>query len=161
MAFKPSARKPKRRQQEEAGLSLTSMMDMMTIILLFLIQQFNTEGNLATQSEDLTLPEALATSKANQALNIAITHDHILVDNRVVATVAEVQAAKGYDVPQLHAVLDNRATRLMKLNEKLFTGEVLIQGDKTTPYSVLTKVIYTAGASGYNKIRLLTVKKGE
>jgi len=50
MAFKPSKSK-KHDTKIEGTLNMNSMMDMMTIILLFLLKSYSTTGALAAQSE--------------------------------------------------------------------------------------------------------------
>ena len=45
-----------RRPSEPAGLNITSMMDMMTIILVFLLKSYSTQDISIAPSEDLELP---------------------------------------------------------------------------------------------------------
>ena len=45
-----------RKYSEDVPFSLTSMMDMMTIILVFMIKNMDAEGQLLTQAENLILP---------------------------------------------------------------------------------------------------------
>jgi len=49
MAFSPT--KAKRERKEVPMIPLTSLVDAMTIILLFLLQQFNADGALVTAAE--------------------------------------------------------------------------------------------------------------
>ena len=43
---------------------------------------------------------------------------------------------------------------------KEFTHQVIIQGDRTIPFEILIKVMYTCSQSEFYKMRLLTIKKG-
>ena len=78
MAFKPSKSK-KHNTQLQGTLNMNSMMDMMTIILLFLLKSYSTTGALATQSESLKLPVSDRTLKPKKELNVSIATDVILV----------------------------------------------------------------------------------
>ena len=63
-----------RKFSEDVPFSLTSMMDMMTIILVFMIKNLDAEGQLLTQAENLILP--VSTSKVQPkevALSWSIT----------------------------------------------------------------------------------------
>jgi hypothetical protein len=53
MAFKPSTKRKKRNM--EGGLNMNSMMDMVTIILLFLLKSYSTSGALKTNADDMKL----------------------------------------------------------------------------------------------------------
>ena len=58
MANPRAARQARRRRNpEDVKLNITSMMDMFTIILVFLLKNFSTEGNL-TPADNLTLPKS-------------------------------------------------------------------------------------------------------
>ena len=59
-----------RKFSEDVPFSLTSMMDMMTIILVFMIKNLDAEGQLLTQAENLILP--VSTSKV-QPKEVALT----------------------------------------------------------------------------------------
>ena len=79
MAFKPSASK-KHNTLQSGTLNMNSMMDMMTIILLFLLKSYSTEGALASQSESLALPVSSRTQKPKKEVNVSIASDVILVN---------------------------------------------------------------------------------
>jgi biopolymer transport protein ExbD len=158
MAFKPSKSK-KHNTQLQGTLNMNSMMDMMTIILLFLLKSYSTSGALATQSESLKLPESMRTTKPKKELNVAVAKDVILVNEQPVMTTAEVPPNEIL-IPQLSSKLQEYAQREKELEievGKEFTHEVIIQGDQTITYELLFRVMYTCGQSEFNKMRLLTV----
>jgi hypothetical protein len=62
-------------------LNLTAMMDMMTIILVFLLKNYATEPENVTLSDRLQPPKSITDLKMEAALPITITKDAILVDN--------------------------------------------------------------------------------
>ena len=80
MAFAPS-RSKKHDTKKEGELNMNSMMDMMTIILLFLLKSFSTDGALVAPSQDLTLPTSFQTEKPKKELNVAISQDAIIVND--------------------------------------------------------------------------------
>ena len=56
MAFIPSRIKKHDTNPGKVRVNLTSMMDMFTIILVFLLKTYSTEGMLIHPSDSLTLP---------------------------------------------------------------------------------------------------------
>jgi biopolymer transport protein ExbD len=158
MAFKPSKSK-KHNTQLQGTLNMNSMMDMMTIILLFLLKSYSTSGALATQSESLKLPESMRTTKPKKELNVAVAKDVILVNEQPVLTTAEIPPDEIL-IPQLESKLREYAQIEKDLEievGKEFTHEVIIQGDQSITYELLFRVMYTCGQSEFNKMRLLTV----
>src|SRR3954468_2391666 len=68
-----------------AELNLTSMVDMLTILVVFLLQTFSASGELLTVSKNITLPEALNFRDLEQAPIIAVSKDSVTLDGRMVA----------------------------------------------------------------------------
>jgi biopolymer transport protein ExbD len=161
MAFAPS-RSKKHDTNPKGELNMNSMMDMMTIILLFLLKSFSTDGVLATQSEDLTLPTSERAEKPKKELNVAISQDAIIVNDIPIIPVSALLPDEMM-IPELNAKLAEYADQEKQLEldvGKEFTHEVIIQGDRAIPFDVLIKVMYTCSQSEFYKMRLLTIKKG-
>lgn len=165
MAFAPS--KGKKHRFSSGGVSLTSLMDAMTIILLFLLNQFSAEGALVTEAEGLRLPESINLDKPKKTATIAVSKLGLLFNDDYVSAPEEylgpVDPETGFMIKKLFDVLDARAQELIDLGdgpdgEPLFTGEILIQGDKGLDYTSFIKVVYTASQAGFTKIKLITVE---
>ncbi len=160
MAFIPSrAKKHKTFHKEE--LNLTSMMDAMTIILLFLLKTFSTQGQIISPAKDLKLPYSLSTTHPTKELTVAVTQQNILVSDVRIMPLAEVDPTSNLIQP-LFTELQRRA-REAKQNETVygipFTHEVIIEADENIPFDLLVKVLYTCGQSEYNKLRLLAIRE--
>ncbi len=159
MAFIPSKSK-KHNTKQEGTLNMNSMMDMMTIILLFLLKSYSTTGALAAQSESLKLPVSIRETKPKKELNVAVAKDVIMINEQPVMAMADVPPNEIL-IPQLAQKLIEYANKEKQLEievGKEFTHEVIIQGDKSINYELLFRVMYTCGQSEFNKMRLLTVQ---
>lgn len=166
MAFVPSKIK-KHKSELEVGLNLTSMMDMFTIILVFLIKNYSTEGQLITPSDFLHLPYSNIQKAPEKGLDVIVSKQLIMVNNEPVVPMTDV-------VKNDPAVMDRGVIK--PLREKLlyfssqskkmevdygikFSGKVTIQGDKELPYSELVKVIRTCGLADYPNLRLVVYRQ--
>lgn len=161
MAFAPS-RSKKHDTRKEGELNMNSMMDMMTIILLFLLKSFSTDGALVAPSQDLTLPTSFQTERPKKELNVAISQDAIIVNDIPIVSLSSLHPDEMM-IPSLNLKLAEYAQKEKQLEldvGKEFTHQVIIQGDRTIPFDVLIKVMYTCSQSEFYKMRLLTVKKG-
>ena len=158
MAFHPSRRKKHNTDPGEARLQLTSMMDMFTIILVFLLKTFSTQGQLISPSQDLTLPSSHVQQPAEIGLDVTVSADWILVNGKPVEQTSELEQMEGYIIPKLQDEVLRYARESKKMEEMYgakFSGKVTIQGDKKLPYKYLLKVLATCGQSNYPNMRLV------
>jgi len=145
------------------SLRLTSMIDMFTILLVFLLKSFSTEGQIMTVAKDLRLPQSSAQRPPETASVIVVTPQWILLDGARIVETEKVLNSKGVLIKPLHS----RLTELRQLTEKIasiskgmeFTGNIAIQGDREIPFEVLKKIMYTCGSVGFNNMLLAVTKR--
>lgn len=145
-------------------LRLTSMIDMFTILLVFLLKSFSVEGEIVSVARDLHLPESTATTPPRSTPMLVITQDWIILDGNPVAKVSQVLDEEGNIVQPLR----NGLQKVRRFTESLasvdagvqFTGEITIQGDRTIPFKLLKKIMVTCGVEGFNNM-LLAVNQQE
>ncbi|MBN2357580.1 biopolymer transporter ExbD [candidate division KSB1 bacterium] len=162
MAFIPSRRKKHATGPVRVSLNLTSMMDMFTIIIVFLIKTYSTEGQLIHPSKNLTLPSSTVETAPEVALDVVVSQEWIMVNDRPVIRVASLKEQRDLFIPELNATLLKYATEAKRIEEKYgikFTGKVTIQGDKKLPFGTLLKVMATCGRSEYPNMRLVVYQK--
>ncbi len=164
MAFIPSRIKKHNTDPGQIRLNLTSMMDMFTIILVFLLKTYSTEGQLIHPSNSLQLPKSTVERSPEVALDVVVSKDQILVNNKPVVSMQEVHALRGFLIPQLQRELQFYANEAKKMEQNFgikFSGKVTIQGDRRLPYGDLVKVMYTCGRADYPNMRLVVYRKEE
>ena len=162
MAFAPSKGKRHLRKEKEA-LSLTSMMDMMTIILLFLLKNISTSGALLKPSPYLELPVSIRDMEPRKEVSILVTREGILEDvdegkpiNKI-SDRAELEDPANTVIPSLEKFYEDHKEFSKKLGQR-FTGVTTIQCDKEISYDWLLKVINTCGQTEYSTIDFLIIK---
>jgi len=152
-----------RKQVKGFRPQLTSLVDVMTILLVYLLKSFSAEGEIITVSEDLMLPESSAKKRPELTVVITVNNRYILVDDENVADVDQVLASRDLVIPQLHQWLTRRrkATETIeKYHSKVaFSGDVTIQGDKRIRFQLLKKIMYTCGQVGYSNFSLAVQQK--
>ena len=171
MRFRKAMARKKRRDREAEGeikeLNITAMMDLMTIILVFLIKSFSASSITVTASEDVRLPLSSARSTPKDTVAITITAKSIMVGDKrkVELTNALVKPsdAQGKLIMPLDAALKFEVEKLKKIAERNpsapFNREVSIIGDKKVPYDLLSSVLYTAGQNELENFRLIILQK--
>lgn len=147
-----------------AYASMTSLMDMFTIILIFLLSTFSADTANISASKKFTLPESTATTPYKQRLSIQITTDEILVEGIVVTTVDQALKSKELLIPPLYKVLEDEAKKSIFIAESniemKLSREVIIQGEKTIPFRLIEKIMFTCGQIGYNNMSLAVISTG-
>lgn len=157
MAYIPSRIKKHDTNPGKRFLNLTSLMDMFTIILVFLLKSYSTEGGLIHPSENLTLPKSTVENVPETALDVIVSKETVVVNDEVVETVANVAQMPGLYVPKLGEKLKVYAERAKEAERQYgirFSGKVNVQADKDLEYGILMKVLATCGACEYGNLRL-------
>jgi biopolymer transport protein ExbD len=160
-------------QEDVSYLNITAMMDMMTILLVFQIMQFANETAAVQQSKELSLAASTTSTEMKESVPVTITTSAILVDGKKVVDVhaGSVDASQktsgattGMVIKPLLDALKERALLDKKIAELKGTvpeGAVTVIAHKTTPYRLLTEVLYTAGDAEYKMYRLIVTQKGK
>lgn len=151
-----------KRKGADSSLRLTSMIDMFTILLVFLLKNFSAEGQIISVSPDLKLPVSTAQKPPEVASIIAITENLVLLDGKPVVDAKNLMIGEQLIIPELYSELK----KIRSLNEKVgeisssiaFTGKISIQADRELPYIVIKKIMFTCGQVGFNDM-LLAVNK--
>ncbi|NUM80451.1 biopolymer transporter ExbD [bacterium] len=158
MAFKPSAAK-KNKRKEEGALNMNSMMDMLTIMLLFLLMSFSTEGSLATKAEGLQPPKIVTKNKPKKSLVVAVSAGHVFFNKDPIAEIDKVLAQKNsFIIEELAVKLDEEASKALDLEAKFgieFKRELIVYGDQQMPFNILLKVVVTCGRNQFSNLRLM------
>lgn len=166
------SRRRSRRHRALAGLvttgelRLTSMMDILTVLLLFLLKSFVVGGEDVIPPPGLELPKSTAQAPPPAALIVAIDDDAIMLSGERVATVHETVAQEGLLITslddRLQAVIAQRDEISRLQGSNLLEDEVVtIQGDREVEFRVLRKVLFTLHENGFQNVALAVVRTPE
>lgn len=146
-----------------AHLNLTPMMDIMTMLLVFLVKSF------ATEPENINInlvrpPESTVEKTMEAATKVTVTKQAVLVDDTEVLSLSQIQMGDGQQaaIPILRDALLERADHLKALENRggnPFDGRLLVVADETTPYAIITSVLVTAGESKFSEYKLVVMQK--
>jgi biopolymer transport protein ExbD len=146
-------------------LRLTPMIDMFTILLVFLLKSFSLEGEIISVAPDLRLPESTAKTKPKASPILLITPEWLVLDGEPVEKVSTVIAQPQNSIGNLRANLQRIRIFSENLGEldanMMFKGNITIQGDRSIPFLVLKKIMFTCGQEGFNTMLLAVNQKEE
>jgi biopolymer transport protein ExbD len=183
--YKMELRKAIRKNAAESEvnfLNIVAMLDMMTIILVFLLKGMASSSASIPQSKDMTLPTSIITTEpAQEGTSVIISKTQILVGEDphpiVLLPGRDSLAQSGIDakykrngpndlyiVPLANALQSARQTdKLIKQAKGIdaSSSEAIVIADNTTPYRLLIEVLFTLGQSEYAKYHLMVLSGGK
>lgn len=159
-----SSRRIKRmgRNRTKIGkMNLTSLMDIFTILVFFLLVNTGAVEVLDTPKE-ISLPESRVKSKPRETVVIFISPTEVLVQGKLVALVDDILKDKS-------SVLDPIAARLAQLKKNVIgistlavstSQEVTILADKSVPFIVIKTIMSTCTGEGFEVVSLAVTQQG-
>jgi len=141
-------------------MNLTSLMDVFTILVFFLLINSGSVEVLDSP-KDLSLPESRVETKPRETVVIFISPTEVLVQGKLVALVDEI-------IEDKTSVLDPIAARLAQIKESVIgvntqavatSQEVTILADKSVPFTVIKTIMSTCTSEGFENVSLAVTQK--
>jgi biopolymer transport protein ExbD len=145
-----------------ASLNLTSMVDFMSVIVIFLLMNFSADGDLSQNAADIVPPEASAAEELKRLPIIAISENEITLEGvRVESSRAVLAADDDYTLPRLAEALKREQDNFKAIRKgEEFKGEIIIQADEKIPYKLIRRVFGAAARAGYGNIAYMVRMAG-
>ena len=169
MAQEPTAKIRRTRRSDgllggRSPVLLTPLVDMFTILLIFLLMSYSTGGQLMYMAQHILMPESLSREQLEPAVEVAVATDRIYVDGEVIMDdLSEWYTDKKLLMPVLYENLKRKALKFKKMEEEVplfhFAGKITVQADRALPFHVLKKVLYTADRADFPRISLAVYQR--
>ena len=168
-------RRARRRARDSAGeikeLNITAMMDMMTILLVFLLKSYSASSLSINLSDALKLPTSTTQVQPQDNISVTISLSEVAVNDRRAVSAENGIIPAGYkeegraDAFYIGAIYDalkkevDKQKYIAQYNVKApFTGRVNIIADRRIPYRTLMEVLYTAGQAELGEYKFMVLK---
>ncbi len=167
----------RRKAREAAGeikeLNITAMMDMMTIILVFLLKSYSASAINVNMSKDLAIPVSSTQLSPQENITVTVAANELSVNDKVVLregmqggvvppTAKEGGKADAFYIGALYDGLKKEVDKqkyIAKYNRNApFSGRVNVVVDKRVPYRTLMEVLYTAGQAELGEYKFMVLK---
>ncbi len=141
-------------------MNLTSLMDVFTILVFFLLVNSGSV-ELLEAPKDVKLPESVVETKPRETVVISIGQEDVLVQGQIVARVNDILQGQPDTMAPLTA-------RLAELKESIVgpntlavaeTQEITILADKSVPFIVVRKIMSTCTDEGYENVSLAVIQR--
>jgi biopolymer transport protein ExbD len=153
-------RRMSRNRVKVAALNLTSLMDVFTILVFFLLVNSASTEVLETPKQ-LTLPASVVEEKPRETVVIFVSSTEVTVQGERVALVEDILAADGQNVAAIGERLSQVSGTIIGLSTRSVANsrEVTILADKSVPFNVVKKVMSTCTSQGFERISLAVIQK--
>ncbi len=164
-----------------AMLSLTAMVDMFTVLTIFLLQNYNATGAVIHIPEKVILPKASAVKELQPAHVVTITPDFILLDNNQVVEYIQVKDQKDWMIRPLYnlvrdalqkdeieyrktlkqtlkGVMNPEDKEVQSLKEEQLR-KITVQADKDIDFLTIKKVMFTITEAGSKEINFAVIQE--
>jgi biopolymer transport protein ExbD len=141
-------------------IPLTSLMDVFTTLVFFLVVNQGATEVLETPNQ-ITLPDSVAEDKPRETVVIFVSPEEVTVQGEPVARVADILASERRNIDPIALRLAELRDNVIGLNTQKVaeSQEVTILADKAVPFSVVKKVMSTCTSQGFAKISLAVMQK--
>jgi biopolymer transport protein ExbD len=162
-----------------AQLSLTAMVDMFTVLVIFLLQNYSATGEVIFIPKGVELPKAEKTKDLKPAVVVTISNKEILMDKTVVISFDVVKAQEDWMIAplkaqveqgikdakakfdakianQLRGVVDNGKNQIDPADTPW--NKITVQADKGIDFLTVKKVLYTVTEAGGGEINFAVNK---
>lgn len=150
-------RKAKRKKAMIAGLNLTAMVDMFSLLVIFLLQTFSTSPELVMVTKGVTLPAAVTGRELEDSPVLAISADEVYLDQKLIGKTGELLANPG----PLMAKLQEMRERWQKAHPtQKFNGVISLQADRDLPSTTVSMFMGMLPTQTYSTVQLAVISRG-
>lgn len=151
------------RRAGDLYINVTAMVDMMMVLVIFLVMNFNASGEMLFLSKDIKMPQAENGDEVTRVPIIAVSNKNQLYFEGVILTdLSNIDFNDpNWKIAELEEKLVNERQKFEAIGKRDIadpdedpTKTVNVQADNGTDFKILKRVLYTCEQAGYGQIRL-------
>jgi biopolymer transport protein ExbD len=152
-------RKPGHRGGLHGMTALIPMIDMLTILVVYLLVHA-ADYEILPNTRSIQIPQSMSETKPRETVTVLITKETIFVNGASLASVAELRARQDPVIEPLRRALRVEADkRMLKDRNDPTSHEVTVLADKDLPYRFLKTILSTCTAADYGKVSLAVLER--
>jgi biopolymer transport protein ExbD len=141
-------------------MNLTSLMDVFTILVFFLLVNSATTEVLETPKQ-IVLPASFVEQKPRETVVIFISANDVTVQGEAVTQTSEILVSPTQRIDPIATRLNELSASVIGISTRTVaqSQEVTILADRMVPFSVIKRVMSTCTGEGYSQISLAVLQK--
>jgi hypothetical protein len=167
---KKKARKAGRRGRpiEEAALTMTSLMDIVSIIVCYLLKTYGSDPVVIMPTAGQKIPMSAADAPIQDGVPVYVSKRAITFGNQTIVQLDEAGdvdpgALQGHLIGPLYDLMAEEADKSKQMsaskNEPEWIGRVILVGDEAMKFSTLVQLMYTAGKAEFREYSFCVIQR--
>lgn len=147
-------------------LDITSLLDILVILLVFLLRSYDSSGIVTNIPKDITLPKSESSTIKSTGVMVQVSQDKIWVEDKEIFS-RQSPEGKSYDhngkriLPLYNELvkIKKKIKRVEKSapNAEKFSAVVNLVVDKSIKYNYIKKLLYTCAEAGFRKYKFVVL----
>lgn len=156
-----------RRKKEVVDIDITSLLDILVILLVFLLRSYDSTGIILNIPKDIVIPVSKSSSINQNGVVVQVSPKIIWVDDKEVINTETSSNIYSPDkktiLPLFNALVlkKNEIQRVAKAtpNAQKFSGVVNLIVDKSIKYSYVKKLMNTCAKAGFQQYKFVVMSQ--
>ncbi|PRP91326.1 Biopolymer transport protein ExbD/TolR [Enhygromyxa salina] len=167
--LKKEIKKAKRRQdtEKEAKLGMTSLMDIVAIIVIYLLKSYASDPVLITPIAEQKIPMSRMDMPIKEGVALYVSSRELIFNEEQLATLTDgeldANIVQGHVIRPLFEKLEEETEKSKQVFEargEEWVGHIILIGDQALKFSTIVDVMYTAGRLEYSEYSFCIIQKG-
>lgn len=163
-------------------LSLTAMVDLFTVLVVFLLQNYNTTGEVIEIRDNVELPNASAVKELKPSNVVVVSKEGIFLNKEKVEEFRQVKEQENWMVDRLRSSIEemmakeeeSKKTLTNRIKDAVSEAKgidqkpeveahkrISIQADKSIDFLTIKKIMFTITESGIVEINFAVIRENE
>ena len=149
-----------RRKNKVLDLDITSLLDILVILLVFLLKSYDATGIILNVSDEITLPLSQSQSVSSEGVVVQVSPKKIWIDDEEIVNQNTRKPITRGIIQPLYDELVSKKNEIKSIqktvaNAPKFTGLVNLVVDKTLKYNYVKTIMRTCAEAGYQKYKFV------
>lgn len=147
--------KNKRTKAEPMELDITSLLDVLVILLVFLLKSYNASDLKLDLVKDLVVPNSDARTLGHHAITIQIDKEKKIYVNKKEIGLAVETGTNSALLRTLKELKEEEKLRVPASNLKKEVKNINLVFDESLPYEVMKSIMHTSAIAGYTEFKFI------
>lgn len=149
-------------KKEVMDIDITSLLDILVIMLVFLLNSYNSSGIILNVPKGVVLPKSESQSLNTSGVVVQVSADMIWVDDKEILDLKKETLKGSGIVAPLYDELVAKKNLVKQIemsaeNAQEFSGNINMIVDKSIRYSFLRRLMFTAAEAGYKQYKFVVL----
>ncbi len=167
LAKKEIAKKKRRdKPAEEAVLGMTSLMDIVSIIVVYLLKSYASDPVVITPIAEQKIPMGNLDTGLKDGVAVYVSSRELIFKEKPIATLKEGEldpsAVQGHVITDLYPMLEeerDKTKAIYQQRNEEWIGHLILIGDEALKFSTIVDIMYTAGRLEFSEYSFCVIQK--